>query len=105
MGHLGLTAVNADGCRRIKVEYRYVYTEEASALHFGASTANMIPVSIGVNTAEIYKDDSEWTIRIYDFTSVNNSFWTGDFTYFGFTTGVGLMAGDSIYIKSIELLS
>lgn len=103
--YLGLTAVKADDCRRIKVEYRYVYTEEVSVLHFGASTTNMIPVSIGVNTAEIYADGGEWTSRVYDFTAVSNSFWTGDFAYFGVTTGVGLMAGDGIYIKSIELLT
>ena len=75
-----------------------------SVLHFGASTVNGVSVSVGVNTLQIFANGKEWTSRVYDFSAVSDSFWTGDFDYFGITTGVGLMAGDSIYIRSIELL-
>ena len=103
--HLGLTAVTAEEFRRIKIEYRLVRTEDVSIVHFGVATANTDSVSIGVNTAEIYADGGQWTSRIYDFAAVGDAFWTGEISYFGITTGVGLMAGDGIYIKSIELLT
>lgn len=101
---LGLTAVSAERCRRIKIEYRLICTKDASSVHFGASAAESIPVSIGVNTAQIVRENGEWTSKVLDFSGVNGVFWSDKFNYFAVATGVGLMAGDGIYIRSIELL-
>ena len=104
MTHLGLTPVKADEYKRIKVEYRFVRTKKESIINFGGSTTSMIPLKVGVNTTDVPVSDGEWTSSVFDFSSVDSAFWTGNFTYLGFTTGVGLMAGDGIYVKSIEFL-
>ena len=104
MAHLGLDPIKAENCKRIKIEYRLVTTKKESNLNFGASTTSMIPLSVGVNTDVVPLANKEWTSTILEFSGVDSAFWSGNFTYFGVATGVGLMAGDGIYIKSIELL-
>ena len=104
MRDLGLSAVQAETCGRIKIEYRLAVTKDASVLHFGAVTSAAGAASIGVNTAQLVKEHGEWTSKVLDFTAVNSAFWSGDISYFAVTTGVGLMAGDGVYIRSIELL-
>ena len=66
----------------------------------------MIPVKINVNTAEIPENDG-WITKTLDFSGIDDKdiFWTGNFNYFGVTSGVGLMAGDGIYIRYIELIA
>ena len=63
-----------------------------------------VPISIGINTMQVPYENGAWNTRVFDFSGIDDAFWDGDFTYFGVKTGVGLMAGDGIYIKSIELL-
>ena len=104
MSHLGLTCEKADDYKKIKVEYKYCATKDVSIMQFGASTANMIPVTIGVNTATAEHADGTWNVQTFDYSSVDSTFWSDSFAYFGFATGVGLMGGDSIYIRSIELV-
>ncbi|MBQ9709523.1 MAG: endonuclease/exonuclease/phosphatase family protein [Clostridia bacterium] len=104
MADLNLKAVSANEYKRIKIEYRLSRTKSASLVHFGASTTGLIPISIGINTTQIPYENGAWNTRVFDFSGIDDAFWDGDFTYFGVKTGVGLMAGDGIYIKSIELL-
>ena len=103
MEHLSLPCVKAENYRQIKVEYFYSVTKSVSSLHLGASTIGMVPVSIGTNTDEV-ATRGEWTVQTFDYNSVTADFWEGEFTYFGFASGIGLMAGDGIYIRSIELI-
>ena len=104
MTSLGIPCASANEYRKIKVEYKYCATKASSLMHFGASTAAMVPVSIGVNTAEMQYMDGTWQEEVFDFTEVDDAFWVDGFTYLAFTTGVGLMGGDSIYIRSIEFV-
>ena len=104
MKHLGLSVAKADEYKKIKVEYRYVSTRVESALYFGASTTGMVPLTVAVNTVQVPVDNNNWTSKVFDFSSVNSAFWEDEFVYFGVTTGVGLMGGDAIYIRSIELI-
>lgn len=105
MSALGLDIASANDYRKIKVEYKYCATKDVSLMHFGASTASMVPVSIGTNTASVDYPNGKWSTQTFDFTSVDEVFWVDGFTYFGFMTGVGLMGGDSLYIRSIELVA
>lgn len=105
MAHLGLESASAEDYHKIKVEYKYCATKDASLLHFGASTASMVPITIGANTNSVDYATGEWSVQTFDFSEVIEAFWVGEFSYFGFTTGVGLMAGDSVYIRSIELVA
>ena len=106
MKHLGLDPVSANKCSKIKMEYRFVSTHSVSSLPMGASASGMIPVKINVNTAEIPENDG-WITKTLDFSGIDDKdiFWTGNFNYFGITSGVGLMAGDGIYIRYIELIA
>ena len=104
MDHLSLECVRIENYKKIKVEYRYCATKQVSILHFGASTADMIPLTIGVNTLAVDFAGGAWTQKTFDYSTIDSMFWENSLTYFGIATGVGLMAGDSLYIRSIELL-
>lgn len=104
MRDLGLTPVSADNCRKIKVKYRLVKTKSPSLWHFGATNESMIPLSIGTNTLQVLENEGNWNTYTFDFSFVDKDFWSGKFTYFGVKAGSGMMAGDGIYIESIELL-
>ena len=104
MDHLSLEGVRIENYKKIKVEYRYCATKQVSILHFGASTADMIPLTIGVNTLAVDFAGGAWTQKTFDYSTIDSMFWENSLTYFGIATGVGLMAGDSLYIRSIELL-
>ena len=64
----------------------------------------MVPVSIGINTVEMQYMDGTWQEQVFNFSEVDEAFWIDGFTCLAFTTGVGLMGGDSIYIRSIEFI-
>lgn len=104
MSSLGLQSVMAQSYKKIKIEYKYCATKDVSLMNFGASTIPVGTLTIGVNT-QILPQSGTWNTQILDYSGVDEVFWEDEFTYFGFATGVGLMAGDSIYIRSIELIS
>lgn len=103
MKDLGLEGVSADEYKKIKIEYLYSVTKSQSRVYFGASTDNMVPLTAGLNTAEMSATNSAYASAVYDFTQ-NADFWTGKITYLGMLSNIGLMAGDGIYIRSVEFI-
>ena len=102
MQDLGQERVSADECKKIRVEYSASITKDASSLFFGGSTDLMVPLSAGLNAVSMPHGDG-WTIEEFDFAALSE-FWKGKVTYLGILTDVGMLAGDAVYIRSIEFV-
>lgn len=99
---VGLNPLSATDYKKVKVEYKVAVTKSYTEVYFGASTQLSIPLAAITNAmaADTY---GSWTVQIFDFSS-NVDFWRDEFVYLGFLTESGFMAGDAVYVKSIEFL-